>query len=137
MSLLEIVIATLILAVLVASAFDLFSMQRQEVAESERSLFLHAHAVQRLAEEESRLNVLRFSSPPSLTTTTQAPGEAFGFTEAMSVEPMAECTGLWKLTILLTYADRTSTTTRSVSLSRLVVDRDRLTGLPASLRGQP
>lgn len=136
LSLLELVIAAVILALLASAVFELFSMQRQEVAGSGRALLLNAHAVRRLAEEESRLNVVRFASPPSLTT-TQVKGEGMGFTEALSVDPIEECTGLWRLTILLTYADATSHTTRGVSVSRLVVDRDRLNRMPAAVRGAP
>ena len=137
MSLLEVVIASLILSVMVASVFDLFSMQRQQVSESGRGLLLHAYAVRRLAEEESRLNCVRFATPATVVTTTQPPGETFGFMEAMSVEPADTTTGLWKLTILLRYADTTATTSRSIVVTRLVVDRDRLTRLPASIRGAP
>ncbi|MBI4862959.1 MAG: prepilin-type N-terminal cleavage/methylation domain-containing protein [Candidatus Riflebacteria bacterium] len=137
LSLLEIVIAAAILSAMVVSAFDLLSMQRREVAASERALLLHAYAVQRLAEEESRLNVVRFASAPAPRTTTSPPGESLPFTETMSAAPMADCTGLWRLTIALTYAEGSPATARTVSLSRLIVDRDLLTRLPASTRGHP
>ena len=137
MSLLELVISGAILAVLVAACFDLFSMQRQEVSGSGRTLLLHAHALRRLAEEESRLNVVKFSSPPQFVTTTTPAGEPLGFTEAMSVEPAEDCTGLWKLTIVIIYNDASAHTTRPIAVSRLVVDRDRLTRMPAAVRVSP
>lgn len=136
-SLLELVIAGAILAVLAAAMYDLFSMQRQEVAGSGRQLLLNAHALRRLAEEESRLNVVRFSSPSTFVTTKAPSGEGLGFTEALSVEPAEGTTGLWKLTIVLIYADATAHTTRSIAVARLIADRDHLTRLPASVRVVP
>lgn len=138
MSMLELVVAATILAILVASVFDLFTMQRHEVAASERGLFLHARAVQRLAEEESRLSVSRFASPatPATSAPSNAVGDAFPFTEALSVAPSDECTGLYKVTVNLSYTDE-SNTARTLTVTKLVVDRDRLTRLPASVRGAP
>lgn len=136
-SVLELVIAALILSVLVASAFDLLSMQRQEVAGSERSLLMHARAVQRLAEEESRLNVVGFSAPSTAATTTPVFDVALGITETVSIARTEECTGLWKLTVLLSYAEGAAATTRTVEVTRLIVERDFLTRLPAAVRGQP
>lgn len=133
-SLLEVMIGAAILAVLGLASFDLMSMQRREVFGSERSLLLHARALERLAEEESRLNVLRFSTPPGQTTTALA---ALGVTETVSVERVPDCTGLWSLEVHEAYQDPTTRASHEIAVTRLVVDRDGLTRLPASVRSAP
>lgn len=133
-SLLEVMIGSAILAVLGLASFDLLSMQRREVYGSERSLLLHARAMERLAEEESRLNVLRFSSPPGQTTTSLA---ALGVTETVSVERVTDCTGLWSLEVQEAYPDPATRISHVITVSRLVVDRDGLTRLAASVRSAP
>jgi type II secretory pathway pseudopilin PulG len=133
-SLLELVLAAAILATLVVAAFDLLSMQRREVFGSERSLLLHARALQRLAEEESRLNVLRFASPPDGTATVL---QGLGATETVSAAPVPDTTGLWSLEVKLEYADGPASATRTIAVTRLVVDRDGLTRLPATVRSAP
>ena len=133
MSLLEVVIAATILATLVGAVFDLFRMQGREVSSSERGLMLHARAAERRAEEESRLNVVHFAGAASAAAPA---ADGSPFVEAVSVAPLPECTGLYKVTVSLTYSEDTGQS-RVVEVSKLVVDRDRLTRLPACVRVEP
>lgn len=135
LSMLEVAIATVILAVLVIPAFSLFSMQRHQVASAGREVLVHSYALQRLAEEESRLNLFHFASGRSATADVRPPGDTLSVREVVSVGPAATCTGLWKVTISLTYADEVSRgESRTLTLSKLVVDRELPTRLPAEVR---
>ncbi|MBI4864655.1 MAG: hypothetical protein HY815_31025 [Candidatus Riflebacteria bacterium] len=135
MSFLEVVIATVILAALVVPTFQLFSLQRHQVAAAQREVFLHAYGLQRLAEEESRLNIARFAAGRTVAREVNPPGESLMVLEKLSVGPVAGCTGLWRMTVGLSYADESSRgAARSISLSKLVVDRGLPARLPAALR---
>jgi len=130
MTVLEILIAMTILAGLIIPTFHLFSVQRHQVANAQRDVFLHAYGLQRLAEEESRLNIARFSLPTTSAIPVDPPGNSIKIEETLSVSRVETCTGLWRLQLEMTYADASSRgVSRNLSLTKWIVNRD----LPASL----
>jgi hypothetical protein len=136
LSLLEVAIAVTILAALVIPAFELFSVQRHQVGSSERELLLNGYALQRLAEEESRLNIAQFvyPYPAGASSTTTPPVGMPPMSESVSIAPISDTTGLWQINIQLVYKDQVSGPTQTVSLTRLVVDRDLPTRVPGAAR---
>lgn len=135
LSVLEVVLAVALVSALVLPTFELFSMQRHQVASAQRKLLLHGFALERLDEEESRLNALGFSGPRSAREVVRPPGEALSVAATLSVSAVPTCTGLWLLSVGLTYADEsTRGVAHTVSISRLVVDRERAARLPEAWR---
>jgi hypothetical protein len=135
LSVLEVLVAVALLSALVLPAFELFSVQRHQVAAAQRKLLLHGFALERLDEEESRLNALGFSGPRTLSEVVRPPGESLSVAATLSVSAVPSCTGLWLVTVGLTCADEsTRGVARTVAVSRLVVDRDCATRLPEAWR---
>jgi type II secretory pathway pseudopilin PulG len=135
-TLLEVLLVVAIMTTVLLPLFDLFSLQRRQVTSAGEEVAFHSYAIQRLAEEESRLNVLRF--PPGVGKTrkeVRPPGSNRSIIETMSVTSVPDCTGLWRLTVELSWTSvLTSGANRELSLTKLVVDRSLATRLPIGNR---
>ena len=135
-SLLEVLMVVAIMTAVLLPLFDLFSLQRRQVSSAGEEVAFHSYAIQRLVEEESRLNVLRF--PPGGVKTqkeVRPPGYGRSIFETMSVTSVPDCTGLWKLTVELSWTSAVAVgAKRELSLTKLVVDRSLATRLPIGHR---
>ena len=135
-TLLEVLIVVGILTGLALPLFELFSVQRGQVTTAGREVVLNSYALQRLAEEESRLTVIRYDTEGGTTARrVQPPGSSLSVGETLSVTRVVDCTGLWSLTIRIDWRDPTGVAAdRRLTLSRLVVDRGLSSHLPIGTR---
>jgi hypothetical protein len=135
LTLLDVLIGVTIMGILVVPLFQLFSVQVGQMAGAQRDILLHARALQRLLEEESRLNVTGFVASEPATSRVSLPGVTGILEETLSIRPIATCTGLWILNLDIgAPPDRPGGVARSLSLAKLVVDRDAPTRFPTSVR---
>lgn len=127
-SLLEVVIVSLVLTLVLIPLFNLFSMQRQEVSWANQTVFVHAYAIQRLAEEEARLTVTRFGDVNAVTSKDHVlgvPGQnALTVSEVLSVDPLNPTSSLWNMGIRITWEDRIRKKRKTLELKKLIVDRE-------------
>jgi hypothetical protein len=122
---LELLVGTVLLAVLVVPLVGLLSGQDRQVSWANRETALAAHGFERLQEEEARLAIAGFeeAEAPEREMRLQTPAGALDLTERVSVEA-GGVAGLWKLTIEIAGGGR------AVRLERLVVDRALAAPLP-------
>jgi len=135
-SLLEVLLVVSIMTAVLLPLFDLFSLQRRQVFSAGEEVTFHSYAIQRLAEEESRLNVMRFPAGGGRSQKeVQPPGTGQSINETLSVTAVPECTGLWRLTIDLSWKSAVASgAKRELSLTKLIVDRSLATRLPIGNR---
>jgi hypothetical protein len=136
LSLLEVLLVVAILSAMLLPLFQLFSLQRTQVASAGHQVLMNSFALQRLAEEESRMNVLRFTDKMGTVRRTVRPrGAAVSVEETMSVSAVADCTGLYAITVELGWTEVTAgSARRQIELTRLIVDRGLATRLEVGTR---
>jgi type II secretory pathway pseudopilin PulG len=134
LSLIEIVIVTLVVAILAVPLFDLLIQQRQQIDWAGRQTLVHAYAIQRLAAEEARLAFECFSGPPGVTTRTMEVQIGAGIVpveESISVEPVSGVPGLHRVALELTWREAANPKKpRRFALARFVADREAAARLP-------
>ena len=130
----EIVVAAFVMAVLTVPLFSLLSSQWQELEGASREALLHGYAIDRLAEEESRLVVSGFGSEhkrASKEIDLRGQGGSLSGRETVSIQPTASTTALWKVTIDIEWKEFGPQARQGVlSVSSLVVRREHCLRLP-------
>jgi len=137
-SLLEILVALLVLSILVIPLYYLFSGQRKEVAWLSREARLHEHCVAVLRSEEALLALNGFHGASGKVTRNVTVGEAsevVSADETISISPSEVTSGLYRLDVELVWTDPRRGKPDRMALARLVVDREASPLTPAAKAG--